>query len=50
MTFPWVSLFRQEPGQLLRKQWMSARGREEVRKESMFFLPRGKVSEEPGNV
>lgn len=55
VTFFWVCLFGQEPGQLLRKQWLSARRKEAERKESvfcglLFFLPRGKVFEEPGNV
>lgn len=41
VTFLWVSLFRQEPGQLLRKQWLSARRKVAERKESVFFLSPG---------
>lgn len=50
MTFLCLSGFGQDPGLLLRKQWFSARRKEKERKESMFFLPRGKVLEEPGDV
>lgn len=40
VTFLWVSLFRQEPGQLLRKQRLSARRKVAERKESTsFFYP-----------